>query len=90
LYCLLCGGRMKKANFKYKGIQLGTLYEDGRMEYVLKSSYADKMDIEIMAHTLEIMREVGLDEKFDFSTYVEAWNIFNNDSRFELVEDFDI
>ena len=80
---------MKKANFKYKSIILGTLYENGKLDYCLRSSFATRMNIEDMAHTLEIMRQVGLDDDFDFDTYVSAWNTFNKDTRFELVEDFD-
>ena len=79
---------MRKARLTYKGIYLGTLWEEGKFDYELKSLYADDMNIEEMAHTLEVIRAVGKRDDFNFDNYTAAWNAFNDNFHFEEAQKF--
>ena len=77
---------MKIANLYCKDILLGTLFEDGRFNYELYSSYATEINMEQAIRKLELMRQVGLSDTFDFDSYVREWQEFpfENDYRLEI------
>ena len=79
---------MKGADLYFNGVYLGSLYEDGTFEYEIKSSYADKMDINAVVDYLELIRMVGKEKDFDFDTYLKSWHeyYFNDLDAYEFIE----
>lgn len=76
---------MKKADFYYKEIYLGTLFENGYFSYIITSNYSkDIDDIEYIVHTLEIIRESGSSKTFDFDNYISSWNNFTFKDNFHF------
>ena len=76
---------MKKADFYYKEIYLGTLFENGYFSYIITSNYSKDIDnIEYIVHTLEIIRESGSSETFDFDKYIDSWNNFTFKDNFHF------
>ena len=55
------------------GIVPRTLYENGRFDYMISSNFGPYMDIEMVVHTLERIRRIGLENDFDFDRYVESY-----------------
>ena len=75
---------MKKSEFYFNGIHLGTLYEDGTFDYSIDSSQSAYMNIEIVVHTLELIRNVGLDPNFNYEQYIKSYNNFKFKDGFEF------
>ena len=75
---------MKKSEFYFNGIHLGTLYENGTFDYSIDSSQSAYMNIEIVVHTLELIRNVGLDPNFNYEQYIKNYNNFKFKDRFEF------
>ena len=65
---------MRHKNFYYNDIYLGTLYEDGRFDYMVNSNHSEFMDIEATTHILERIRLVGLQKDFDFDRYIQSYD----------------
>ena len=64
---------MKYSRFYYNDIYLGTLYENGRFDYMVSSNFGEEMNIEMVVHTLERIREIGLAKDFDFDRYISTY-----------------
>lgn len=64
---------MKYSRFYYNDIYLGTLYENGRFDYMVSSNFGEEMNIEMVVHTLERIREIGLEKDFDFDRYIQSY-----------------
>ncbi len=77
---------MKKADFYYKEIYLGTLFENGCFNYLVTSDYSKNLDIEYVIHTLEIIRKSSLSKTFNFDNYINSWNnsTFKNNFHFKI------
>ena len=75
---------MKKADFYYDEIYLGTLFENGYFNYLITSNYSKYLDIEYVVHTLEIIRESSSSETFDFDKYIDSWNNFTFKDNFHF------
>ena len=75
---------MEGSDLYYKGIYLGSLFEDGTFDYVIDSTDADKMNVEQVAHQLELIRAIAKDSDFNYANYVKEFNEFkfNNDYKF--------
>ena len=63
---------MRYSRFYYNDIYLGTLYENGKFDYVVSSNLSEDMDIEMVVHTLERIRRIGLEKDFDFDRYINS------------------
>ena len=75
---------MKHSNLYYRDIYLGTLYENGRFDYMVNSNQADYMNVETIVHILEVIRESCLDKEFNFDKYIREWNNFYFQDDFEF------
>ncbi len=75
---------MRKADFYYDEIYLGTLFENGYFNYLITSNYSKYLDIEYVAHTLEIIRESSSSETFNFDNYIDSWNNFTFKDNFHF------
>ena len=64
---------MKYSRFYYNDIYLGTLYENGRFDYMVSSNFGEEMNIEMVVHTLERIREIGLAKDFNFDEYIQSY-----------------
>ena len=64
---------MRVAKIYYNDILLGTLWENGKFNYELYSSYADRMNMELIIHDLERIRQIGLEKDFNFNNYTNSW-----------------
>ena len=65
---------MRHKNFYYNDIYLGTLYENGRFDYMVNSNHSEYMDVESTVHVLERIRLVGLQDDFDFDRYILTYD----------------
>ena len=65
---------MRHKNFYFNDIYLGTLYENGRFDYMVNSNHSEYMDIEAVVHILERIRLVGLQDDFDFDGYILSYD----------------
>lgn len=80
---------MRIANFFYKDELIATLWETGKVAYEIHSSFAKEMNVEIVLHEVERMRQIGLEDDFDFDHYVNGWlnPPFPNDWIVEIQDD---
>ena len=70
----------------YKGIYLGTLYEDNTFTYTIDSQYKDRFDLQLVAHQLSLIDEVSKEPNFDCHKYVKAFNEFKFDRGYKFVK----
>ena len=77
---------MKQSRLYYNGIFLGTLYSNGIFNYMLDSSYAERINMELVLHQLEMIREVGKQKDFDFDKYIQGCKEFPFSDGFEWKE----
>lgn len=77
---------MKYADFYCNEVHLGTLYENGKFDYIIDSNLINNNQLDIIAHTLSIIKEVGLSDDFNFDSYISSWNnfIFKDNFYFKL------
>ena len=75
---------MRHSNLYFKDIYLGTLYENGRFDYMISSNRSDQLNMEIIIHTLEVIRESCLSDTFNFDDYVNSWNNFTFKDGFKF------
>ena len=40
---------------------------------MVSSNFGEEMDIEMVVHTLERIREIGLEKDFDFDRYIQSY-----------------
>ncbi len=64
---------MRHKNFYFNDIYLGTLYENGRFDYIVNSNQSEYMDIEAVVHILERIRLIGLQDDFSFDGYILSY-----------------
>ena len=64
---------MRHKNFYFNDIYLGTLYENGRFDYIVNSNQSEYMDIEAVVHILERIRLIGLQDDFSFDRYILSY-----------------
>lgn len=79
---------MEGSDLYYKGIYLGSLYEDGKFDYVIDSHDSDKMNVESVAHQLELIRAVASEPDFDYAKYVREFNEFKFNDDYKFVTRF--
>ena len=65
---------MRHSNFYYNDIYLGTLYENGYFDYMVNSNRAKEIDIEATVHILERIRQIGLNDDFNYDEYINSYN----------------
>lgn len=65
---------MRHKNFYFNDIYLGTLYENGRFDYMVNSNHSEYMNVEIVVRILERIRLVGLQDDFDFDRYISTYD----------------
>lgn len=65
---------MRHKNFYFNDIYLGTLYENGRFDYMVNSNHSQDMNVEAVIHILERIRLVGLQDDFDFDRYILSYD----------------
>lgn len=65
---------MKHKNFYFNDIYLGTLYENGRFDYMVNSNQSEYMNIEDVVHVLERIRLIGLQDDFSFDRYILSYD----------------
>lgn len=64
---------MRHKNFYFNDIYLGTLYENGRFDYMVNSNQSEYMNIEDVVHILERIRLIGLQDDFSFDRYILSY-----------------
>ena len=65
---------MRHKNFYFFFFFLGTLYENGRFDYMVNSNHSEYMNVEAVVHILERIRLVGLQDDFSFDRYILSYN----------------
>ena len=76
---------MRHKNFYFNDIYLGTLYENGRFDYMVNSNHSEYMNIEDVVHVLERIRLIGLQDDFSFDRYILSYNnsMFKDGTEFQ-------
>ena len=75
---------MRHKNFYYNDIYLGTLYENGRFDYMVSSNHSQDMNVEAVIHVLERIRLVGLQDDFSFDRYIISYDLSMFKDGFEF------
>ena len=65
---------MRYSRFYYNDTYLGILYENGQFDYAINANHAQSMDIENAVHILERIRQIGLQDDFNFDQYIQTYN----------------
>ena len=66
--------QVRHKNFYFNDIYLGTLYENGRFDYMVNSNHSEYMNIEDVVHVLERIRLIGLQDDFSFDRYILSYD----------------
>ena len=77
---------MDSYDLYYKGIYLGTLFEDGVFTYTIDSKYSDRFDMELVAHQLSLIEQVAKEPNFNYEKYVKAFNEFKFNNGYKFVK----
>ena len=75
---------MRHKNFYFNDIYLGTLYENGRFDYMVNVNHGQEMNVESVIHILERIRLIGLQYDLDCDRYILSYDQAMSKDGFEF------
>ncbi len=78
---------MKYASLYFKDILLGRLYENGDFRYIITDEFSDNMNIENVLHSLEMIKDIGKSDTFNYREFIDSYNNFEFSDNLKFIED---